>query len=220
VSLEEDTLETELDIFVDAHQGLEEAFFDALQPPLAKPVFSFHVPPESIVGFRCWPGCDNSQSHSATAKLAPNLFDAWVHVQAHLEVPSRLRLNTAAKQFSYGVLCSPLWIAHPWQPHRRRRHGFGAVSKDRSVTTDCPTFFHVFHHLWSFLSSCKRRRCQQMSPLLLQCSFQPVHAAMTSAFGLLDRLRPSLPSLIDLVPASLAVLCFDLTSFMAIWFAG
>jgi hypothetical protein len=59
-----------------------------------------------------------------------------------------------------------------------------------------------------------------MSPLLLQCSFQPVHAAMTSAFGLLDRLRPSLPSLIDLVPASLAVLCFDLTSFMAIWFAG
>ena len=199
VSLEEDEPEYEHDKFVDARQS-PEIFYDAIQPPASSASsFSYsHVPPASVLGTRRWPGRHDSQSHPATAKLAPTLHDVWASIQSFLDQPARLAMTRVAPVFSYGILCSPLWLTRPWQPHRRRRYGFGTVSSNRSATTDRPTLLHVFHHLWPFLSPRDRRQSQRLSPCILHHSYQRVHAAVTSVSCLrVPRPFPSKPKSIN-----------------------
>ena len=201
VSLAEDITEKDLDLFADAHQGRKE-FFDAIQFPPSQKGFSYsHVPPSSITGSHRWPGINDSQLHPAAATLVPTLVDAWVYVQAYLGAAARQRLHHVATAFSYGPICSPLWLTRPWQPHCRRRYGFGAVSRDRSATTNRPTFFHIFYHTWPFLLPNDRRWCQQSSPAILRYSFQRLQAAVTSVASLRAP-RPSLSK-----PPSIDRLC-------------
>ena len=190
------------------------------------PSFSFsHVPPGSIVGRDRWPGTYDSQSYPAKLTAVTTLADVWVHFQSYIRVADRRRLRSVSTAFFHGITCSSLWLTRPWQPHRRRRYGFGAVSSDRSATTDCPTFFHVFHHTWTFLLPVERRRCQQSSPALLRYSFQRVHAAVTSIASLrAPRPSPSKPLAIDRPRTRLfgsALLRFDfLHGDLVRWLAG
>ena len=124
---------------------------------------------------------------ASNAKLEPTLFDVWVlHVQSHLDSPARLHLTAVAAVFSCGILCDPLWLTRLWQPHPRchRRCGFGTVSSNRSAAADNPAILHVFHQLWPFLSPCGRHQSQLLSPSTLRCSYQCIHAAVTSVASL------------------------------------
>jgi hypothetical protein len=184
VSLEEDAPDYDLDDFVDARQGPVDEFFDTQQIPFPEPSSRFcfsHVPPASVIGSRRWPGIRDSQSYSASSSSpALTLVDVWALVQSFLDSSDRQCLSRVASAFSLGVICSPLWLTRPWQPHRRRRYGFGSVSLERSATTDKPTIIHVFHHLWPFLSPCDRHQMQRSSLFLLRYSYQRVHATVTS----------------------------------------
>ena len=110
-------------------------------------------------GSRRWPGHYSSQSPN----LAPLLvFDVWVHVQPFLAPKDCRTLHCVSSPFSSGILCSHLWLTRPWQTHRRRCFGFGKVSRDLSATTDRPTFFHIYHHLWPFLTPAERHLSQAL----------------------------------------------------------
>ena len=211
--MEEDNPAEEFEPFEVPFQGPDIAPAVDLSPD-ALPGFSYsHIPPGSITGRARWPGTHDSQSYPATATAVPTLPDVWVHVQSSLSAADRHTLHQVAIAFSHGSICSPLWLTRPWQPHRRRRYGFGAVSSARSATTDCPTIFHVFHQTWPFLLPVERRRCQQSSSALLHYSFQRVHAAVTSIASLrAPRPSPSKPISIDRVRTRLfgsALLRFD-----------
>jgi hypothetical protein len=227
VSLEEDPADHDIDVFVDALQNQDE-FLDCSQTsllPEPPSVFSFsHVPPSWVLGCRQWPGRGESQSHLDSYRSL-TLHDVWVHLQAFLDSSARLAVSTLAPSFSYGVLCSPMWITRPWKPYRRRRWGFGRISSDRSVTTDRPTLFHIFHHLWPFFTARDRWSSQRASPHLLRYSFQCLHAATTSVAVLrAPRAPPCKPKLIDCARTRLfgsALLRFDfIYGDMVRWLSG
>ena len=200
VSLEEDEPDSDQDDCVDVRQSAAASQEPNLHHiPLAAPAFSFsHVPPAHIRGTRQWPGSHDSQSHSTNANLAPTLFDVWVNVQSYLVSSDRQRLSCTATKFSLGVICSPLWLTRPWQPHQRRHYGFGSTSKNRSATTDIPTLLHVVHQLWPFLDPIDRQQLQQLSPSILRYSFQRIHAVIHSVAHLRqNRPPPTKPSSID-----------------------
>ena len=188
--------------------------------------FSFsHAPPSSILGSRRWPGILDHQSHPAVPGTAPNLLDVWAPVQSFLTTSDRRILQTVSSSFSCGLLCSPLWLTRPWQPHRRRCHGFGTISRERSVTTDAPTLLHVFHHLWPFLTPRDRQTSNLLSPHILRYSFQRIHAAVNSIAVLrASRPPPSKPKSIDRARTRLfgsALMRFDfIHGDMVRWLAG
>jgi hypothetical protein len=126
-----------------------------------------------------WPGRGESQSHGDLSS-PPTFCDIWAHVQAFLDSSDRLSIASLGWSFSVEVLCSHMWLTRPWLPYHRRKWGFGRISSDRSVTTDSPTLFHVFHHLWSFFTPKDRRSNQRASPQFLCYSFQHFHAVTTS----------------------------------------
>ena len=166
VSLEEDDPDNDLDL-VPISPTDPEPFITArmLDPSLATASFSFsHVPPPTLQGSRRWPGRVDCQSPSSD----PLLLDTWVHVQRFLAPQDRRHMLCLSSAFSFGVLCSPLWLTRPWQPHRRRRFGFGKVCRARSATTASPTLSHIYHHLWPFLSSSDRQMSQSLSPVFLR----------------------------------------------------
>jgi hypothetical protein len=120
---------------------------------------------------------------SSIAKIS--LLDVWVHFQGFLDSSARAAMLLLTPSFSYGVLCSPLWVCRPWPPFGCRHWGFGSVSRDRSAATAAPTFLHVFHHIWPFLSPYHRHRAQQLlGPETLQCSYLCAMAAVTSVASL------------------------------------
>ena len=147
IDLEEEAPDFDLEEFADACQSTAESInTSSLQHPSAPPAFFFsHVPPTSLHGFGCWPGVQDSQSQSSNANLRPNLFDIWVHVQHYLAHSDRQSLSSIDVKFLLGIICSPLWLTCPWQPHCRRRYGFGSTSIDQLATTDEPTLLHAFH---------------------------------------------------------------------------
>jgi hypothetical protein len=200
----------------------QEEFFDAIQ---SAPISTFsHVPPASLIGAKRWPGTLDSQAHFDT-NLAPIVDDVWIHFHSFLDSRSRRTLLGVSKAFSQGLLGSSLWLTRPWQPHRRRRYGFGTIHRDRSATTDKPTLFHVFHHLWPFLQPSERRTSQAASPYILRYSFQRIHAATTSIASLRAlRLPPAKPKVIDRPRTRLfasALMRFDfIHGDMVRWLAG
>ena len=109
--------------------------------------------------------------------LRLGLIDVWPLLLPYLTAGDKVVVSALASSFSFGVLCSPLWLTRPWQPHRRRRWGFGTVSAQRSATTPSPTVYHIFHHIWPFLGAAERFQSQRLSPLMLRYSFQRFHAA-------------------------------------------
>ena len=121
-----------------------------------------------------------------------------MHIQSYLAPSDRSSLSCVASSFSLGIICSPLWLTRPWQPHRRRRHGFGRISKDRSATTDKPTLLHVCHHLWPFLAPLDRKQMQLSDPSILRYAFQRIHAATHSIAALrITRPPPIKPTSIN-----------------------
>ena len=128
-------------------------------------LFFSHGPPTTIQGQDRWPGCPDHQA-SFTSKLS--LIDVWVHLQCFLSACERKSIQQTSREFSLGTICSPLWLSRPWQPHRRRRWGFGRASINRSATTNQPTFFHVFHHILPFMDPFLPAKCQSISPFLLR----------------------------------------------------
>jgi hypothetical protein len=202
VSLEEDDPDYDSDEFIDASHGPTDLFL-AARPHASRADqrgFSFsHVPPVRVTLCHRWLGVNDSQSYQANqANLAPTLVDIWVHLHSYLDPSNRISLSRVSFDFSHGVICSPLWLHRPWQPHRRRRYGFGRVSKDRSTTTDKPTILHVFHQIWPFLCSSDRCTMQRPSPSILRYSYQRIHAAVISVAILrAPRPPPQKPPSID-----------------------
>ena len=127
-----------------------------------------------------------------------SFFDVWVYVIPFLPRPARAAISTLNSSFSYGVICSPLWITRPWPPLRRRRYGFGKISSERSATTTAPTFLHIFHHLWPHLLPIDRFNCHRSCLATLRYSFQRVHSALTPISSLrATRPSPGKPTHID-----------------------
>ena len=148
-----------------------------------------------------------------------------MHLIPFLRPEARVALSQTAICFSYGVLCSHLWLTRPWPPIRRRRYGFGRISQARAATTDSPNLLHVFHHLWPFLDVIDRHKMQQLSSPILRYAYQRVHAAMHSVAVLRDsRPPPTKPTSINQPWTRLfgsALLRFDfLYGDMVRWLSG
>jgi hypothetical protein len=200
IDLEEEAPDFDQEDFADARPStVDDTPTNPLHTLSAPPVFSFsHVPPPSLHGYDRWPGTQDSQSQSSNANLAPNLFDIWVHVQHFLPPSDHLRMFCIDSAFSLGIICSPLWLTRPWQPHRRRRYGFGSISINRSATTDKPTLLHVFQQLWPFLAPADRHKMQLLHPSILRYAFQRIHATRNSLSVLrAHRLPPTKPQSIN-----------------------
>jgi hypothetical protein len=182
--------------FVDALTELPVSpniFVNALQEhPVASAISQFrfsHAPPYHITGVRRWPGSCEPQ-HNKCHHRQPPLLDVWAHLIKFMSPADRRSLHSVHRTFARGVLCSPLMLTRPWQPHRRRRWGFGSLSRDRSSTTTIPTFHHIFHHLWPFLDPLDRSHCQLTSSSFLRYLFQRVHA-VTQSISCLRAARPA-----------------------------
>jgi hypothetical protein len=227
VSLEEDAPEHDLDDFVTPSVSTDSVVESSSSPVLSERFSFSHVPPPRVLGSHRWPGVLDNQSCPSHPGVdaVPTLFDVWAPLQAHLDSHARMSLHRVSRVFSPGILCSPLWLTRPWSPHRRRRCGFGSISRHRSATTDAPTFLHVVHHLWPFLQPPARHQLQRLDPSILRHSCQRLHAAVASVALLrAARAPPAKPLSVDKARTRLfgnALLRFDFNcGDLVRWLAG
>jgi hypothetical protein len=69
-----------------------------------------------------------------------------------MDSTSRIICRTIAKLFAVSILCSAMPYTRPWQPHRRRRWGFGIPATAQSSTSDINTGQLIIHHAWQWLT--------------------------------------------------------------------
>jgi hypothetical protein len=111
----------------------------------------FHHPPyvEGTVGQTLWrfkPFHPHESRHCLMY-----WFGFWV---TPFLTPDACSSSTSlATAYRLGPQFGPLWFTtRPWSPHRRRRWGFGSISRDRSAVNDRPPPHLMLHLLWQFLS--------------------------------------------------------------------
>jgi hypothetical protein len=123
-------------------------------PPLiALPSFS-HVPPKSVTGIHQWPLSLDAQNFPDTC--CPGLSDILIWVLPYL-TPLDLRATRCLSHASqFGPEYGPLWFVRPWSPNRRRRWGFGALHRDRTIVNDEPPKHLMLHFIWQFLTPADR----------------------------------------------------------------
>jgi hypothetical protein len=227
VSLEEDAPGYDLDDFVTPSVSTDSDLDSSSSPILSERFFFSHIPLPRVLGSNRWPGVLDNQSYPSHpgVNIVPTLFDVWAPLQAYLDSSARMSLHRVSLVFSLGVLCSPLWLTRPWSPHPRRRYGFGSISRCRSATTDAPTFLHVVHHIWPFLQPPVRHQLQRLDSSILSCSYQRLHATVTSVALLrAARAPPTKPQSVDKPRTRLfgnALLRFDfIYGDLVRWLAG
>ena len=129
--------------------------------PIHLPSFS-HIPAPHIRGQARWPHSLDAQSFPS--RNNPGLEDILLWVHRFLEPNDRAVTRCIAKSFIRGPTFGPLWFTRPWSPNRRRRWGFGALSRDRTVVNDKPPKHLILHFVWQFLTPQDRQAASQTCP--------------------------------------------------------
>jgi hypothetical protein len=129
--------------------------------PIILPSFS-HIPAPHIRGLARWPHSLDAQSFPSSC--LPDLSDILLWVHPFLEPNDRAATYCIAQKFILGPTFGPLWFTRPWSPNRRRRWGFGALSRDRTVVNDQPPKHLMLHFMWQFLSPSQRYACSRACP--------------------------------------------------------
>jgi hypothetical protein len=125
-----------------------------LLPITPLPSFS-HTPPSNVQGRHRWPTSLDAQAFPAEKR--PALFDILIWVKSFLSPHDNSRVACVAQAYRWGPTFGPLWFYRPWPPNRRRRWGFGTLSRDRTVENDKPPPHLLLHFIWQFLSPFERR---------------------------------------------------------------
>jgi hypothetical protein len=168
-------------------------------PPL--PRFS-HIPPATVTGVRRWPSSLEAQSFPSAA--IPVLSDILLWVTPFLSLPERTKVKLLATSYHLGPEYGPLWFTRPWAPNRRRRWGFGHISKSRTVVNDIPPKHLILHFVWQFLTPQDRFATSQTCPQWYL--YQRLRwRALVSPVATLRHLRPS-PGSPDKLPMGRALL--------------
>jgi len=93
-------------------------------------------------------------------------MDVAVSIQASgfLDPTDVERLGMAHPDLVANSLVLDTWISKPWSPIRRRRWGFGKVSKDRGLSHDRVNPRSMIHFAWKFLTPAERRLAMEAFP--------------------------------------------------------
>ena len=93
-------------------------------------------------------------------------MDVAVSIQASgfLDPTDVERLGMAHPDLVANSLVLDTWISKPWSPIRRRRWGFGKVSKDRGLSHDRVNPRSMIHFAWKFLTPAERRIAMEAFP--------------------------------------------------------
>jgi hypothetical protein len=129
--------------------------------PIVLPPFS-HIPPPTLRGSARWPFSLDSQSFPTTE--LPGLEDILIWVHSFLDPNDRAVTHCISKSFRLGPTFGTLWFPRPWSPNRRRRWGFGALSRDRTVVNDKPPMHLMIHFAWQWLLPVERQTASRLCP--------------------------------------------------------
>ena len=130
-------------------------------PPIFLPSFS-HIPAPHIRGSDRWPFSIDAQSFPSPS--IPGLTDVLIWIHPFLEPNDRAVTHCISKAFTLGPTFGPLWFTRPWSPNRRRRWGFGALSRDRTVVNDKPPKHLMLHFAWQYLLPAERQTASRICP--------------------------------------------------------
>ena len=122
-----------------------------------------HTPPPTVKNR--WPG-DGDWQHFPVDQRGVAFMDVAVSIQASgfLDPTDVERLGMAHPDLVANSLVLDTWISKPWSPIRRRRWGFGKVSKDRGLSHDRVNPRSMIHFAWKFLTPAERRLAMEAFP--------------------------------------------------------
>jgi hypothetical protein len=127
--------------------------------PPRLPSFS-HTPPRTIIGRARWPLSIEAQAFPT--HHTPQLLDVLVWVVSYLEPEDQRAVRCLATDYKLGPEYGPLHFTRPWSPNRRRRWGFGAISRDRTAVNNTPPPHLIIHLIWQFLEPVERQAASKM----------------------------------------------------------
>ena len=113
---------------------------------------------------------------------------------------------------SSGTLYANNYFTRPWEPHRRRKWGFGIPDSYHSATYDQPNPKSLIHFVWLFLLPLERKYVVQTCPEWLFYAHLRRDSVRTSVAPLRAPRTSTIPSSIDHHRAhlnTLCLLCFD-----------
>jgi hypothetical protein len=126
-----------------------------LAPPPLITLPSFrHTPPTSIRGIARWPSSLDAQVFPA--HRCPGLLDVLLWVLPYLTSTDTRATRCLTHASQFGPEYGPLWFVRPWSPNRRRRWGFGALHRDRTIVNDEPPKHLILHFVWQYLTPADR----------------------------------------------------------------
>lgn len=166
------------------------------QQPVVEEEYSFnHSPPPTILGCNHWPGTYEANHLSTT----PTLHDFMPWIRPYLTVQEKTTCRVLNRVFTLSHLCSNLPFTRPWQPHRRRKWGFGSINKNQSCTSDIVTGQLIMHHVWRFLTPQSRARVMMTSSTMNEYAKLRGEAS-TMSVAYLRHIRPAPTKLQSLDP--------------------
>lgn len=148
-----------------------------------------------MLGCNRWPG-----TYEANILVnPPTLHDLLPWVRQYLTTEEYSTCRTLSREFALSLYCSSLSYTRPWQPHQRRKWGFGAVNTAQSSVSDFATGYLILHHAWRYLTPTCRARVILTSSTMFEYAKLRLHASTTS-IAHLRHLRPAPTKLTLLAP--------------------